>query len=169
MDAREAAQSLGKMTVGARIILRPTGASVAPIAGPLAKTEKTAKARVRVLRIHQAREDPLCFFPIVGRQRDVVVRLHAGVNPERLRLKGAQNGHQGKAYETRRGHAPAPHKRIRREYSRRRQGSFSCLSGLPDSRQQGEWPYCGNRECEQVSVCGSSYMYSVLPSFIGTA
>src|SRR5271165_2720008 len=158
------------MTVGARIILRPTGASVAPIAGPLAKTEKTAKARVRVLRIHQAREDPLCFFPIVGRQRDVVVRLHAGVNPERLRLKGAQKSDKGKASDQARKRSPAPHKRVRREYSRRRRyGSFSCLSGLLVSRQQGEWPYCGNRECEQVSVCGSSYMYSVLPSFIGTA
>src|SRR5690242_7822428 len=78
MDSREPAQGRQKMAVGTRIILGPIGVAFAPIAVCPA-SESDAE---RDLGIHQAGEDKLSLFAIIGGQREVVV-LHAGEFAER--------------------------------------------------------------------------------------
>ena len=74
MNPAQPAQRLGKMPVGARIILCPARAAFAPVARVAPETE----TRPRMLRIHQPRKYPLGLFIEIGRQFDVVIGLHAG-------------------------------------------------------------------------------------------
>src|ERR1051326_8829627 len=100
------------MPVRARIVLRPTGATLAPVGRPAEITESPAGAiekSVRVIGVHQAGLDPLGLFLVVRRQRNIVVSLHAGINPEWL-LEGVQSAHHGeRASHTPHPSPPGPH------------------------------------------------------------
>src|SRR5580704_17804429 len=66
------------MPVGARIILSPTGAAFEP-RGSGSITVIAGEARMGMLRIHQAGEDPFGLILPVWRHFDVVVGLHASI------------------------------------------------------------------------------------------
>src|SRR5258708_34603009 len=67
------------MPIGARIILRPTGAAFEPRAGCAVSIE-AAKTGPGMLWIHQAGENPLGFILPIRRQLHVVVGLEAPIN-----------------------------------------------------------------------------------------
>jgi hypothetical protein len=77
VEARQAADGYGEVAVGARIIVGPGGPSVLPGASG------ADEANRRMGRIHEAGEDPLCFFAVVRREGEGGVFL-AGILPERL-------------------------------------------------------------------------------------
>src|SRR5439155_11743291 len=83
MNASEAAQRLGKVTVGARIVLCPTRVAFPPIENAAIAAGVAAEAGFGMLRIHEPPEGPLGFFVKIGRKRNRVVGFHAGVNAER--------------------------------------------------------------------------------------
>ena len=94
MQPRQPPQRLREVPVGARIILRPTGAARVPVQYLAPPAEASAaETRLRVLRIHQTREDPLRLLLPILRKGNVVVRLHADELPEGL-LKGQQRAGQ---------------------------------------------------------------------------
>ena len=77
VDARQTPHGLGEVTVGARVILGPQRQALTPVA-----IEAPAITIVRSGRIHQAGEDPLGLFLVVGREFEAAV-FDAHVLPER--------------------------------------------------------------------------------------
>src|ERR1700683_4972015 len=71
------------MTVGAWVILRPTGAAVQPEKGR-APPDSPGQNRFGMLRIHQAGENPFGFLLPIRRYADVVVGLKTTVETERF-------------------------------------------------------------------------------------
>ena len=82
MDAGEAAHGHGKITVRARVILRPAGAALAPVT-IAAEAEGFGKPALGVGRVHEASLDPLGFLLIIGGQADVVEGFEAGIDAKR--------------------------------------------------------------------------------------
>ena len=83
-------QGRGEVPIGARVILGPTGPTLAPIAVAAPESATAARA-VGVLRIHQPGENPVGLSLVIRRERDVVIRLHAGVDAP-FHLEGGQGG-----------------------------------------------------------------------------
>ena len=69
------------MAIGARIILRPTGAAFAPVE-TAAESQWPAEATARMRRIHQATEHKLTRDAVIFRQRNVIVAFQAGIDAE---------------------------------------------------------------------------------------
>lgn len=95
MEAGEAAEGLGEVAVGARVVLGPTGAAEFPIEDGAVAAGIAAEAGFGVLGVHEAGEDPLGLLAKVGREFDVVVRFEGGVDAERTLLEGEQTGKEG--------------------------------------------------------------------------
>src|ERR1022692_1828611 len=115
VEARQAAEGLHEVAVGARIILGPHGVAFGPLAAASkAKAEAAPAATVGGLRVHEAGEGPLGLLLKVGRKRDVAESVfHARKFAER-QLETVQNAEEGKAGSQRLGrtHEGTPSVRI---------------------------------------------------------
>src|SRR5260221_5870678 len=79
------------MPVCPRIILRPASPAFAPVHGTVTIARKQ---RIGMLRIHQPALDPFSFLLPVRRHRNVIVRLHTGIDAEGT-LERVQRSEQG--------------------------------------------------------------------------
>src|SRR5450432_1512145 len=92
LNAREAAQGLGEVPVGARVVHGPENAAAAlsPVTAKAAAIP--AIAGEGCVGIHQAGKGPLGFFPVVGRDGKIVVLERRVFAPGSLREHGSQEG-----------------------------------------------------------------------------
>src|SRR5581483_11280514 len=99
MNPRQAPHRRRKVTIGARIILRPAGESIPPVhattAPESAAASEGSEQSFGVLGIHQPCENPLGTFLVIRRKRDFVIPFHTGILPERP-LEGEGRGDREK-------------------------------------------------------------------------
>jgi len=97
VDAGESPECGGDVPVGSAVIRGPARATVFPVAAAKAAARTTTIDDSGVGGIHEAGEDPLGFFLIIGRDGSVVL---AGIfAPGHLHGKGAAEGDQADACE----------------------------------------------------------------------